>query len=823
MNAPLSSHVVLPVEGMTCASCAGRIEGVLRRLPGVGEARVNLASERVRVRFDPGATDVRDLVLAIEGSGFDVPRSRTQLQLEGMTCGTCAQRIEVALRGEKGVTAARVDVAQELARISYLGEVTTPGRLIDAVRRAGFSAAVAAPHRPSVASASERPWALYAAIALTIPLVAPMLLWPLGIHWMLPGMFQLALATPVQFLLGARFYRAGFAALRARSGNMDLLVAIGTSAAYALSVAALLAHEPSPGVAPPSLYFEASAAVITLVMLGKAIEKRAKRGATSAVRSLLTLRPTRARVLVDGEGVDRDLEDIAPGDHVVVRPGERIPVDGVIVRGESDVDASLITGEGVPVARGPGDEVVGGSVNGSGQLHIATRRVGADALLAQIVAAIEGAQGSKAEVERYVDRISAVFVPAVVILAGMTFVVAWQLGLPISEATLRAVSVLVIACPCALGLATPAVRAVAMGIAAHRGIVIRDGDALERACRLHRVVFDKTGTLTRGSPRVEALATPEGRTATTEALEGDADDPLRRVLAFAAAAQAGSEHPLGQAMIRAAVAMGLERPDEGRGTASFARPPEHFQAEAGRGLRAVVAGVEVVVGSARLMGEHGIEVPVPLARASEAWANDGKTTAHVALDGTVQAAVALSDSARRGTARAVERLNALGVRVAMLTGDRQATAEAVAREVGIRDLRSEVLPVDKAEAVSRWAKNGPVAMVGDGINEAPALARADVGVAMGGGTDVAIQSADVVLLRPDPGGVADLIELSQATRRKIRQNLFWAFAYNVSGLPLAALGLLSPVFAGAAMALSSVSVVLNALSLRRFRFGRRRP
>lgn len=800
MNAPVYASVPLPVQGMTCASCAGRVERVLSRLEGVASAEVNLAAERAEVRYDAQRVTERDLIAAIEGAGYSVPASGLRLQLEGMTCTSCARRIDTALRGQRGIAAVRIDVTQETAHVDFLPGVTTPGDIVATIEDAGYGATVA---ERSAAPPEASTWPLIAAITLTLPLVAPMVLWPFGVTWMLPGWAQLALATPVQFVLGARFYRAAFAALKARTGNMDLLVALGTSAAFGLSLVMLIQHWRTGGEAP-HLYFEASAAVITLIMVGKALEKRAKQSTTAAVQSLLALRPQRARVVVGDDIVDRAVDELRTGDVVVVRPGERFPVDGRVVEGESEVDNALVTGESMPVARGPGDEVVGGAVNGAGQLRVVAERVGEDALLSRIIATVEGAQGTKGDIERLVDRVAAVFVPAVVAIALVTLAASLLWGLSTEASIIRAVAVLVIACPCALGLATPAARAVAMGVAARRGLVIRDGDVLERARHLHTVVFDKTGTLTEGKPRVEALADARGATTKPRALE-DTDDPLREVLRLTARAQAGSEHPLGQAVVRAAAAMGL-------GTA----PPDHFEALAGRGLRASVEGREVLVGASRLFTETGIPIPDVLVERAEAWAADGKTTMFVALDGEIAAALAVADTPRRSSKKAVARLKEMGVRVVMLTGDREVTARALATELGIDEVRAEVLPVDKANVVAELSKDGPVAMVGDGINDAPALTRAEVGIAMGGGTDVAMDSAGAILMRPDPGRVADLIALSRATQRKIQQNLFWAFIYNVLGLPLAAFGLLSPVVAGAAMALSSVSVVSNALLLRRF-------
>jgi Cu+-exporting ATPase len=638
---------------------------------------------------------------------------------------------------------------------------------------------------------------------LSLPLLLPMVAAWFGWHWYVAGWWQLALAAPVQFWLGARFYRAGWHALRAGSGNMDLLVAIGTSAAFALSVALLWTA--APGTAP-HLYFESAAVVITLVLFGKWLESRAKRQTTDAIRALHALRPATARVLRDGQEVELPAAQLRVGDVVVVRPGERIAVDGEVIDGASHVDESLLTGESVPVARQRGDRVIGGAVNGEGLLRVSATALGAESTLARIARLVESAQATKAPIQRLVDRVSAVFVP-VVVLAALVTLLGWGwLAGQWTAGLLNAVAVLVIACPCALGLATPTAIMVGTGVAARHGILIKDAQALELAHAVRTVAFDKTGTLTEGKPRLLALHTLGG-------------DDERTLLELAAALQAGSEHPLARAVLDA-------RP------AGSAAPPAAtgVQAVAGRGIGGTVGGRVLRLGSQRWMGDLQADLGAG-ADTADALRRQGRTVswlAEVSSDGAVRglALLAFGDTPKPGAAPAIAELRRLGVTSLLISGDNAGAARAVGDALGIDDVRAEVLPGDKAQVVAslRTPEGGNVAMVGDGINDAPALAAADVGIAMGGrdaagrvlGTDAAMQAAGVTLLRGDPLLVAQTIELSRRTTSKIRQNLFWAFAYNVVGIPLAALGLLSPVIAGAAMALSSASVVFNALTLRRW-------
>jgi len=860
----LGPELVLPIEGMTCAACSTRLERVLARVEGVESATVNLALERAHVRLtaapaasgdgaahggqasaaQPLPRDIaRDVAQAVTKAGFRVPTEVAHLSIQGMTCASCSSRVERVLRRVPGVVSAQVNLASERATVAFQAGLVTVDDLAAAVRRAGYGAARApstgaeqrAAERAAAARAHRETAILLGAVALTLPLVAPMLLAPFGVTWSLPPWMQLALATVVQVVAGARFYRGAWSALRGGSANMDVLVALGTTAAYGLSLYNL-ATSLGTGLRPEAhLYFEASAAVVTLVWLGKWLEGRAKRSTTAAVRALMALRPETARLLRDGQEVEVPAEAVGRGDVVVVRPGERVPVDGRVVRGESELDESLLTGESLPVVRGEGDDVPGGAINGAGLLHVEATRVGADSLLSRVLALVEGAQATKAPVQRQVDRVAAVFVPAVLALAALT-VGGWLLaGAGVESALVHGITVLVVACPCALGLATPTALMVGTGAAARAGVLIRDAEALERAHEVEVVVFDKTGTLTEGAPTVRAVL-PAGGAAAPEPGRHDrrAEDAL---LALAAAAQQGSEHPLGRALLAEAQRRELALP-----------ALVSFQALPGRGVEATLAGDggepgqsgTILVGSARLMVERGGAAAVgsfgdtALEAGVQAAEERGETVVFVARVGgsdggevaggvEVLGGVALGDRARPGARVAVERLRALGVEVVMLTGDREAPARAVARGLGIERVVAEVLPEDKAARVVELRVQGRsrrprvVAMVGDGVNDAPALAAADVGMAMATGSDVAMETAGVTLMRPEPVLVAEALSISRATTRKIRQNLFWAFFYNVAALPAAALGVFGPVLAGAAMALSSVSVVTSSLLLRRWR------
>ena len=735
------------------------------------------------------------------------------LNIDGMTCASCVARVEKALCKVPGVQAASVNLATEQAQVS--AEASTEATLLlAAVQRAGYEASMVQPDADVLATPVRRVhdegWKVALAVALSAPLMVPMVGDLLGLHWMWPAWVQALLAAPVQFWLGARFYKAGWAALKAGAGNMDLLVAIGTSAAFGLSLALWWQAAPDQ---MPHLYFESAAVVITLVMLGKWLESRAKHQTLAALDALRRLRPETARVRRHGAEAEVPLSAVRVGSEVVVHPGERLPTDGVIIEGRSHLDESLITGESLPVAREAGQTVTGGALNVEGLIVVRTTAVGAETQLARIVRLVESAQARKAPIQQLVDKVSAVFVPAVIVIAAITGLSWWALAGDGVAATLHAVAVLVIACPCALGLATPATLMVGTGMAARHGILVRDAQALETLRAVKVVAFDKTGTLTQGRPRLTALAS----------LSGTPEDDAQ-LLHWAAALQSGNGHPLARAVIEAASTQAL--PGASRAPAAAV---EGLQLVAGRGVEGQVDGMLLRLGSQRWLSESGLDAGPMAAQAAQAAAS-GQTVSWLFEPGGRDQRPArqlglltFGDEPKPGAVQAVAGLKARGLRVVMISGDNHGAAQAMAQLLGIDEVRAEVLPADKARVVGKL-KAGllpgeAVAMVGDGINDAPALAAADVGLAMageGGGTDVAVETAGLTLLRGDPQTVVEAWELSRAVRRKLHQNLFWAFAYNVVGIPLAALGWLSPMVAGAAMALSSVSVITNALMLRRW-------
>jgi Cu+-exporting ATPase len=725
------------------------------------------------------------------------------LSVGGMTCASCVARVERALQQVPGVREASVNLATESARVvvDASDDAAIDARLRRAVRGAGYEPRSAeAAQAAADASPWEGFWPVAAGLALSAPLLAPMLLQPFGMHAMLSPWWQLLLAAPVQFWLGARFYRAGWHAARALTGNMDLLVALGTSAAFGLSL--WLWWRAAPGDMP-HLYFEASAVVISLVLLGKWLEARAKRQATSAIRALQQLRPEVAHLVGPRQETDVPLAEVLKGDRLAVRPGERVPTDARVLEGRSEVDESMLTGEPLPVAKGPGDGLTGGSVNGAGRLVVEVRAVGAESVLARIIRLVEDAQAAKAPIQRLVDQVAAVFVPVVLGIALLTLIAWLMAGAGSEVALVHAVAVLVIACPCALGLATPVAVMAGTGVAAKHGILIKDARSLELAHKVDIVAFDKTGTLTLGTPALTELVP-------------DADETTNDLLAVAASLQRGSTHPLAKAVLDAAAKAGLD--------VDAARD---LRSESGRGVRGLVGGAEWAIASLRWCDELSA---VPDASAVQRLQQRGATVSALlsfAADGApqVRALLAFSDEPKAQAAEAIAALQARGLRVVMISGDSLPAAQAMAARVGIApgDVRADVLPADKAAQVAALREGGHVvAMVGDGANDAPALAAADVGIAMANGTDVAMEAAGITLMRGDLSLVADALDLSARTVAKIRQNLFWAFAYNVVGIPFAAFGLLSPVVAGAAMAASSVSVMANALLLRRWQPGHRR-
>ncbi len=797
----------LPIDGMTCASCVRRVENALAKVPGVRDVAVNLATEQATLRADDAAV-LPAAAKAVADAGYTVPHDDIDLAIADMTCASCVGRVERALRAVPGVVGAEVNLATERANVTVMRGAVDTAALVAAVTRAGYGASplMADAQGGMIAGAAAArgegfwagPWPVVISAALSLPLVAPMVLEWFGVHWMLPAWVQWLLATPVQFVFGWRFYKAGWKAARAGAGNMDLLVALGTTAAYGLSLWLMWRAADTM----PHLYFESAAVVITLVRLGKWLETRAKRQTADAIRALAALRPDTARVRRNGQEVSVPLAAVQVGDEVVVRPGERIPVDAIVIEGSSHADESMLTGESLPVPKAPDDRLTGGAINYEGLLVARTVAVGAETVLARIIRMVEHAQAAKAPIQRMVDQVSAVFVPVVLVIALAT-VLGWGLFTGDWEtALLNAVAVLVIACPCALGLATPTAIMAGTGAGAKAGILIKDAEALEVAHRVTVVAFDKTGTLTVGKPEVVALHAAD---------DGEGKD---RLLAQLAALQAGSEHPLARAVMTAAQTRGLAVP-----TAADVR------ALPGRGIEGVVDGQALQLGSDRL--RESLNAPAgALAAVADKLRDEGRTVSWLVetTPPRVAGLVAFGDAIKPGAADAIARLRAIGVRTVMLTGDNRGAAARVGESLGIDEVVAEVLPEDKAAKVTALANDGKggravVAMVGDGINDAPALAAADVGIAMSTGTDVAMHAAGITLMRGDPALVADALSVSHRTVRKIRQNLFWAFIYNVVGIPLAAFGLLNPVVAGAAMAFSSVSVVSNALLLRRWRPG----
>ena len=810
MSQTMSTTLSFPVRGMTCAACATTIEKVLNRFPGV-KAQVNFASERVRLEYDSTQVKPEALVESIGKAGFSVPPETLALDITGMSCAACAAGIEGVLAKTPGVIAGNVNFASAKARVQYTPGVVDAAEIVRRIGKAGFGAsevremgeAEMAAREQAERSAWRRQVLMFAAsVVLTAPLFAQMFTMfdfgnlghLLGGHHadLLPRWLQMLLATPVQFWIGARFYKAAFKSLRSGTANMDVLVALGTSMAWLYSAVVTVF-----GLDGQHVYFEASASIITLILLGRLLEARAKRKTSSAIRALLDLKPRTAKVERDGRIVEVDAGSLVVGDIFVVAAGESVPVDGEVIAGTSSVDEAMLSGESMPVGKEPGSTLFAATVNQFGMLRARATGVGADTMLAQIIRMVDEAQGSKAPIQHLVDKIAGIFVPVVVAIAMLTLAVTWMVTGTFATALVHAVAVLVIACPCSLGLATPTAIMVGTGMGARAGILIRNAEVLERARALKTLVVDKTGTLTQGRPEVTEVIVPADR---------DGSELLR----WAAALEAGSEHPLARAILKKAEADALQAP-----------PVEEFDTVPGKGVRGRVEGRQAALGSPAWMVElTGNPLSdAGLRKRAEAAQAKGQTVVGVALDGTVAGYIAIADQLRETSREAVARLKALGIEVVMMTGDNRHTAKAIADQVGITRFAAEVLPQDKAGEVQRLQQlgGGHVGMVGDGINDAPALAAADVSFAVGAGSDIAVEAADVVLVKGDLRGVATAIDLSGATLRKIRQNLFFAFFYNVLGIPLAAFGLLNPVVAGAAMAMSSISVVGNSLLLNRWR------
>ncbi|MBP7735325.1 MAG: copper-translocating P-type ATPase [Spirochaetes bacterium] len=797
----------LRITGMSCAACSARIEKSLKKIEGVTGATVNLALETARITYDDAAVGEKEIVAAVEKAGYgaeidgEKDETAVDLLITGMSCAACAARIEKALGKKDGVIEASVNLSTGKGRVRYDPLRIKSYEIVGEIRRAGYDAEKIEEDRPDRAAelrrAEMRKLGTLVAVsaALSAPLILSMILMMLDIHAPIlhHPLLQLALATPVQFIVGWRFYRNAYLGLRGGSPGMDLLVALGTSAAYFYSVYNGFILAAVSGAAG-DLYFEASAVVITLVLLGKFFEARAKGMTSDAIKKLMGLQPAEAVILRDGREIAVPAAEVAPGDTVVVKPGEKIPVDGKVIGGASSVDESMITGESVPVDKGPGDAVTGATINRFGTITFRAERVGRDTVLAQIIRTVEEAQAGKPPIQRFADRVAAVFVPSVLAVAAVTFA-AWMIATGDARmAIVSAVAVLVIACPCALGLATPTAVMVGTGRGADLGILFKSGPALEAACRTRAVVLDKTGTITTGVLSVSDIV-PAG-TVTQEDL-----------LRYAGIVEKRSEHPVGRAIYGRALESG-EVPD-----------PEEFIAEPGRGVRARFQGKDLLAGTPNYLAGSGIDTSCcgDIIAGLEGM---GKTAVLIAVDGAAAGVVAVSDTIRDSSRRAIGDLAGMGIDVYMVTGDNRRTAEYIAAQAGIDAGRviAGVLPAAKADAVRELqGRAGAVAMVGDGINDAPALAAADTGIAIGTGTDIAMESADITLMSGDLWGIVTAIRLSRRTIRKIRQNFFWAFVYNCVGIPFAASGMLSPVIAGAAMAMSSVSVVMNSLLLRRFR------
>lgn len=799
-------QATLPIEGMTCAACATRIEKGLNRMDGIAEATVNLASERAAVQYDGDAVTLQQVVDKIEHLGYKVPVETLDLQIEGMTCAACSTRIEKGLSRMQGVQTAAVNLATETAKVTYIG--LKQEDILNKISQLGYTGRLKKEEgKGEQESPTQRNMRRLRNTFLVSALLSIPLLWSMVGHfsftswiwvpeWFMHPWVQMVLAAPVQFIIGARFYVGAFKALRSGSANMDVLVALGTTSAYVYSV--YLAWQWQIGeLHHPEMYFETSAVLITLILLGKWLEASAKGRSSQAIRALMGLRAKTATVVRDGEQVEVPVEDVASGDLVLVRPGEKVPVDGIVVSGTSTVDESMLTGESVPVEKQAGDNVYGATVNAQGAFTMRATQVGSETALSQIIKIVEEAQGSKAPIQRIADKISGIFVPIVVGIAVLVFLI-WYFAVEpgnFGVALSRTIAVLVIACPCALGLATPTSIMAGTGRAAEYGVLFRGGEHLEGAYRVQTVVLDKTGTVTEGAPSL-----------TDVVLHDRNEDEKTELLILLASAEKQSEHPLAQAIVKGLAEQGISTVE-----------PDSFRAEPGYGIAAEVNGHQIIVGTRRWMEKNGV-ASSDAEEAMQDMEQAGKTAMLFAVDGSWKGIVAVADQVKASSKKAIERLHQMGIRVVMMTGDNTRTAKAIASQVRIDDVFAEVLPEQKAQHVRELQQRGSVvAMVGDGINDAPALAAADIGFAIGTGTDVAMETAGVTLMRGDLNGIADAMEMSRRTMRNIKQNLFWALVYNTIGIPIAAIGLLAPWLAGAAMAFSSVSVVLNALRLQRIK------
>lgn len=800
MTESFTKQVILPITGMTCANCVATVERNLKKVEGVTQVVVNLSSERATVEFDPHRAGLPDLIARVERAGYGVAMGEAEFLLKRLADDNDARRLEKALRRLEGVMEVQVSVASEKVHLRYIPTLITQAEIRRAIAAAGFEALeLGGEAEDAEATAREREIAeqrrlLLIGLLFTAPLFALSMARDFNLvggwaHAQWVHYLMWALATPVQFYVGWHYYIGGYKALRNGSANMDVLIAMGSSIAYLYSAVVTL------GWLSGHVYFETAAVIVTLIRLGKYLEARAKGRTSEAIKKLMSLRAKTARLVRDGREMEVPVDEVQVGDIVLVRPGEKIPVDGVVIEGRSTVDESMLTGESLPVEKGPGDTVIGATLNKQGFLRFEATKVGKETALAQIIRLVEEAQGSKAPIQRLADQVSAVFVPMVILIATITFLIWYFVGDPgdLTHALINMVAVLVIACPCALGLATPTAVMVGTGKGAEMGILFRNSEALERLGRVNVIVLDKTGTLTQGQPQVTDVVTLDA---------WDADTLLR----LAASVEKGSEHPLGEAIWAEATRRGWTLDEIAA-----------FQAFAGEGVQAEVNGRHVRVGNVRLMERYGLNLTTaqPVV---ERLQTEAKTAMLVAVDGAIAGVIAVADTLKEGSLEAVQEMRRMGLRVMMLTGDNPRTAQAIAGKVGVDEVLAEVLPEGKSGEVKKLQAMGNlVAMVGDGVNDAPALAQADVGIAIGSGTDVAMATAPVTLISGDLRGVPRAIRLSRRTLRTIKQNLFWAFFYNVILIPAAALGYLSPILAAAAMSFSSVFVVSNSLRLRKAR------
>ncbi len=785
------SSVTIPITGMSCAACSGRIEKGLNALPGVVSANINLVMGKGTIDYEPEQIEISEMVELIRDLGFNVAEENEEFLISGMSCAACSARVEKRLNSLPGVQNAVVNLTTNKANISFIPGVISVSAIEVAIKDLGFD--VQASKDLSINEASrarqrEKNWQLarfLIAVVFSLPLAVVMISSHVGSHFTLNPWLQLALATPVQFFAGWPFYRGAYHSLKTGSANMDVLVSLGTSVAYFYSLVSLFAGW---GV----YYFESAAILMTIILLGKLLEAVAKGRTSEAIEKLMGLQAKTATVLRNGSEVDIPVEEVVVGDMIIVRPGERVPVDGIIREGSTSIDESLLTGESLPVGKKVGDDVVGASINKYGSFTFQATKIGEDTVLAQIIRMVEAAQGSKAPIQRLADRVSNYFVPAIIVLALLTFSGWYISGANFESSLMHMVTVLVVACPCALGLATPTAIMVGTGVGAERGILIKGGEHLEQAGKIDTVILDKTGTITKGVP------------AMTDIFIYDATDE-HELLGVVASGEKKSEHPLGQAIVRKAEELEILLHDV-----------ENFEALPGLGIKFVWENEIWQIGNEALAKSLEIDI-TPLLPQKNTWEEEGKTVIIAIRGGTLSGLIAIADTVKENAKQAIHELQQMGMEIYMLTGDQQKTAEAIAREVGINKVIAEVLPQHKADKVQELKNKGRrVAMVGDGINDAPALATSDVGMAIGTGTDVAMESASITLMQGDLRKIASAIRLSHHTLRKIRQNLFWALFYNMITLPLAIIGVFTPVIGGMAMALSSVSVVTNSLFLKRY-------